>query len=96
LSIVLPTFNEGQHRGRHSNSRRLNRWAVGNVLWGLGLVLNILILNGLFNWLGMNRYAANAIAILVVTIGNFTLNLKLGWRTASLGDKMRATQPGDA
>jgi dolichol-phosphate mannosyltransferase len=83
----------GANRGPRA---KLHRFLKFNVLCGLGLVLNILILNGLFNRLGMNRYAANAIAILVVTLWNFTLNLKLGWRTASLGDAMRATLPRDA
>jgi putative flippase GtrA len=32
----------------------------------------------------LNRYAANAIAIVLVTVWNYTLNLKLGWRTASV------------
>ena len=39
------------------------------------------ILNILFNWAGMNRYAANAIAIVSVSIWNYSLNLKFGWRT---------------
>jgi dolichol-phosphate mannosyltransferase len=82
--------------GNRGSRAKLHRFLKFNVLCGLGLVLNILILNGLFNRLGMNRYAANALAILVVTIWNFTLNLKLGWRTASLGDAMRATLPEDA
>ncbi|MEA3173936.1 MAG: dolichol-phosphate mannosyltransferase, partial [Gammaproteobacteria bacterium] len=45
-----------------------------------GLMLNTILLNLQFNLLGVNRYVANAIAILVVTGWNFWLNLKLSWR----------------
>ncbi|HZU81741.1 MAG TPA: glycosyltransferase [Polyangiaceae bacterium] len=45
-----------------------------------GLVLNTILLNLQFNWLGINRYLANAIAIGIVTAWNFWLNLKLSWR----------------
>jgi dolichol-phosphate mannosyltransferase len=45
-----------------------------------GLLLNTLILNLQFNFLGINRYVANAVAIGVVTAWNFWLNMKLSWR----------------
>ncbi len=41
---------------------------------------NTVLLNLLFNGLGINRYLANFIAIAVVTIWNFWVNLKLSWR----------------
>ena len=63
----------------------LHRFLKFNLLCGFGLLLNILTLNVLFNRLGMNRYGANAVAIVLVTIWNYTLNLKLGWRTSSVG-----------
>ena len=66
----------GDNRGARA---KLHRFLRFNVLSGLGLLVNVLILNVLFNWLAMNRYIANAIAILLVTIQNYTLNLKLGW-----------------
>jgi dolichol-phosphate mannosyltransferase len=74
-----------------------------------GLLLNTALLNAQFNLLGVNRYAANAVAIGIVTAWNFWLNLKLNWRvtvvdeTGSLernsireteeSDEARATSP---
>jgi dolichol-phosphate mannosyltransferase len=60
------------------------------MLCGLGIILNVIILNILFNWLGTNRYIANAIAICLVSISNYYLNLKLGWRTTDADDGPRA------
>jgi dolichol-phosphate mannosyltransferase len=77
----------GSNRGVRAKFQRFLKF---NVLCGIGLLLNILILNVLFNRLGMNRYAANAVAIVLVTVWNYTLNLKLGWRTASIDTKARA------
>ena len=71
----------GSDQGPRAKFRRFLKF---NAVCGLGLVLNILILNVLFNWFGMNRYVANAIAILTVTIWNYTLNVKLGWRTSTV------------
>jgi dolichol-phosphate mannosyltransferase len=42
--------------------------------------LNTVLLNVQFNYLGMNRYIANAIAIAIVTGYNFWLIVKLSWR----------------
>jgi dolichol-phosphate mannosyltransferase len=72
----------GANRGPRAKFRRFLKF---NMVCGFGLVLNVIILNVLFNWFGMNRYAANAVAIVVVTIWNYTLNIKLGWRI-SAGD----------
>jgi len=46
-----------------------------------GLILNVLLLNFFFNVFGLNRYLANLLAIAIVTIWNYWLNLKLSWRT---------------
>jgi dolichol-phosphate mannosyltransferase len=77
----------GANRGARAKFQRFLKF---NVVCSLGLALNILILNVLFNWFGTNRYVANAIAIVLVTVWNYSLNLKLGWRTASVADKPRA------
>jgi dolichol-phosphate mannosyltransferase len=73
------TFQDlvGQRRGPHHKLHRLLKF---NIVCGLGLVLNVLLLNLQFNYLHMNRYLANAIAIGVVTAWNFWVNLKLSWR----------------
>src|SRR5579859_818588 len=61
---------------------RLRRFAKFQLICLAGLVLNTVLLNLQFNLLGMNRYVANAVAIIVVTGWNFWLNLKLSWRVA--------------
>jgi dolichol-phosphate mannosyltransferase len=65
-----------------SNTDRLRRFAKFQLICLAGLVLNTVLLNLQFNLLGMNRYVANAVAIVVVTAWNFWLNLKLSWRAA--------------
>ena len=60
--------------------KRLKRFLKFNAICLSGLVLNVLILNVLFNVFGINRYIANLMAIAAVTFWNFWLNLKLSWR----------------
>ena len=59
--------------------KRLLKW---NAICLAGLVLNVVLLNVQFNLLGMNRYLANAVAILVVTAWNFLVSRALAWRSA--------------
>jgi dolichol-phosphate mannosyltransferase len=61
-------------------NKRLKRFLKFNLICLAGLVLNVLILNVLFNVFGINRYVANLLAIAAVTLWNFWLNLKLSWR----------------
>lgn len=78
------TFRDlvGAQRGaRH----KLRRFLKFNAICGIGLLLNIALLNVLFNVFHMNRYAANLIAIGVVTVWNYWLNLKLSWRDSGAG-----------
>src|SRR5215468_5152698 len=73
------TFRDmvGEQTGfRHT----LHRLLKFNAICGIGILLNVILLNVQFNYLHMNRYVANAIAIGVVTVWNFLLNLKLSWR----------------
>ena len=60
--------------------RRIKRLLKFNVVCLAGLVLNVLIVNLLFNLLGINEYIAKLIAIAAVTFWNFWLNVKLSWR----------------
>jgi dolichol-phosphate mannosyltransferase len=78
------TFHDlsGQQRGW---VRRLRRFLKFNLVCLVGLTLNLLLLNVLFNSFGMNRYLANLIAIATVTVWNFWLNLKLSWRVTDIG-----------
>jgi dolichol-phosphate mannosyltransferase len=63
-------------------SNRLKRFAKFQLICFAGLLLNTALLNFQFNVLGMNRYVANAVAIVLVTGWNFWLNLKVSWRGA--------------
>lgn len=60
--------------------KRLKRFVKFNLICLVGLTLNVLLLNVLFNSFGINRYVANLLAIAAVTLWNFWLNLKLSWR----------------
>jgi dolichol-phosphate mannosyltransferase len=54
-----------------------------------GLILNVLVLNFLFNLVFEDvphgRYIANFIAIGTITFWNFWFNLKLSWRVTDAG-----------
>ncbi|WP_138497484.1 glycosyltransferase [Nostoc sp. PA-18-2419] len=60
--------------------QRGKRFLKFNTICLAGLVLNVLVLNLIFNFLIPNRYIANLIAIAVATVWNFWVNLKLSWR----------------
>ena len=68
-----------EERGLRAWFRRLGRF---HLVCLVGIVINVVVLNVLFNMFGMNRYVANLIAIGVVTAWNFVLNLTLYWRSA--------------
>lgn len=60
--------------------QRLKRFLKFNLICLAGLMLNVLVLNLVFNFIIPNRYIANIIAIAIATIWNFWVNLKLSWR----------------
>ncbi|PZU98893.1 MAG: sulfonate ABC transporter permease [Pseudanabaena sp.] len=60
--------------------KRVKRFVKFNLICLLGIGLNLIILNILYNYFGVNKYLANLIAIAIVTIWNFWFNLKLSWR----------------
>lgn len=69
--------------------KRFKRFLKFNLVCLAGVGLNILLLNVMFNFLGFNsfragRYVANFIAIAIVTVWNFWLNLKLSWRVTEV------------
>ncbi len=66
--------------------KRLKRFLKFNLICLTGLILNVLMLNLLFNVFGLNRYLANLVAITAVTFWNFWLNLKLSWRVTDAQD----------
>ncbi|WP_353258094.1 glycosyltransferase [Prochlorothrix hollandica] len=73
------TFREFSQRQRQRR-KTLKRFLKFNSICGLGLVLKILILNVFFNQLSLNAYIANFLAIALVTLWNFWLSVRLGWR----------------
>lgn len=64
--------------------QRLKRLLKFNVVCLMGLILNVLLVNLLFNVFGMNEYLAKLIAIAAVTLWNFWINLKLSWRVTEV------------
>ena len=79
----LWTFGDISRR-QPGKRQRLKRFLKFNVICLAGLILNVLIVNLLFNFLGVNEYLAKLIAIAVVTLWNFWINLKLSWRVTEV------------
>ncbi len=80
----LWTFRDLTQR-QNQWSQRLKRFLKFNTICLMGLILNVLTINLLFNVLGLHllpqgRYIANLIAIALVTVWNFWINWKLSWR----------------
>jgi dolichol-phosphate mannosyltransferase len=75
------TFRDLVGAGRRAR-HKLRRLLKFNAICGIGLALNVLLLNVQYNVLHINRYVANLIAIGVVTVWNYWLNVKLNWRDA--------------
>ncbi|MEL6602254.1 MAG: glycosyltransferase [Cyanobacteria bacterium J06614_10] len=73
----------GQQKDMGSRLKRLLKF---NTICFTGLVIDVLLLNLLFNIVfGQSQpYLANIIAISCVAIWNFWLNLKLSWRTSAV------------
>jgi len=61
----------------HQRSKRFLKF---NMVCLIGLLMNVILLNLFFNLFGINRYLANLMAIALVTVWNFWINLKLSWR----------------
>ncbi len=68
--------------GQDTLARRFRRFLKFNAICLMGLALNLVILNILFNWFHMNRYVANVAAILAVTMWNYRVNRAFGWRSS--------------
>ncbi len=83
------TFQDVAKRQR-GNRTVLKRLIKFNVVCLMGVILKVLLLNLLFNGLHINAYLANFLAIVVVTIWNFWLNLKLSWRVTEMQPSPKA------
>lgn len=78
----LWTFRDlaGAQRGAR---QALRRFAKFNAICSMGLAFNVILLNVMYDVLHLDRYLANAVAVGLVTLWNFWLNLKLSWRASS-------------
>jgi dolichol-phosphate mannosyltransferase len=65
-------------------TKQIKRFIKFNIICLAGLILNVLIVNILFNIFGFNEYLAKLIAIAIVTLWNFWFNLKLSWRVTAV------------
>lgn len=74
-------------RTQKGSSKRVKRFLKFNLVCLAGLILNVLIVNLLFNLLGINEYVAKLIAIAAVTLWNFWINLKLNWRVTEVDER---------
>ncbi|MBW4601714.1 MAG: glycosyltransferase family 2 protein [Calothrix sp. FI2-JRJ7] len=63
---------------------RLKRFLKFNVICLAGVILQALIVNLLYNVVKVNEYLAKLIAIAVVVLWNFWVNLKLSWRVTDV------------
>ena len=79
----LWTFGDISKR-QPGNRQRLKRLLKFNTICLMGLILNVLLVNLMFNIFGMNEYLANLIAIAAVTLWNFWINMKLSWRVTDV------------
>ena len=83
------TFRDlvGSQRGL---TNKVRRFAKFNVVCGVGVCLNVVLLNVMFNLLRMDRYVANLIAIGVVTFWNYWVNVKVQRRSTDVAASRQA------
>lgn len=70
--------------GQNRWQQRLKRFLKFNLICLAGLILSVLLFNFFFKTLHINLYLANLIAIAIVTVWNFWMNLKLSWRSTDV------------
>lgn len=71
-------------RKQTGKRQRFKRFLKFNIVCLAGIIIQTLVVNFLYNNLGMNQYIAKLIAIAVATIWNFWVNLKLSWRVTAV------------
>ncbi|MEG3911587.1 glycosyltransferase [Microcoleus sp. w2-18bC1] len=79
----LWTFRDISKR-QPGKRQRLKRLLKFNVICLIGLIINVLLVNLLFNVFKVNEYCAKLIAIATVTLWNFWINMKLSWRVTDV------------
>ena len=72
----------GEGRGEVEPSRKgiFRRFLLFHAICGVGIGLSVLLLCLFHTCLGWNLYLSNLLAILLVTLWNFSLNARLNWR----------------
>lgn len=76
----LWTFRPRAGTNRAGAGKWLARLAKFNLICVAGIGWSVLLLNAQVHWLGLNVYLANFVAIVLVSIWNFCLSLRFGWR----------------
>jgi dolichol-phosphate mannosyltransferase len=79
----LWTFGDISRR-QQGLRQRLKRLLKFNVICLAGVILQALVVNLLFNLLKVDQYLAKLIAIALVTLWNYWINLKLSWRVTQV------------
>lgn len=79
----LWTFGDISKR-QPGKRQQLKRFLKFNLICLMGLILNVLLVNLLFNVFAVNEYLAKLIAIVAVTLWNFWINMKLSWRVTDV------------
>jgi dolichol-phosphate mannosyltransferase len=69
---------------QQGHRQQLRRFLKFNLVCLSGVILNVIIVNLLFNLGHVNEYVAKLIAISIVTFWNFWFNLKLSWRVTDV------------
>jgi dolichol-phosphate mannosyltransferase len=77
------TFGDVSRR-QPGKRQRIKRLIKFNIICLAGIILQTLIVNLLFNVFGINEYVAKLMAIAIVTVWNFWVNLKLSWRVTDV------------
>jgi dolichol-phosphate mannosyltransferase len=71
-------------RTQPGRRQRLIRFLKFNVICLMGIILQALLVSFMYDFLGLNEFVAKLIAIAMVTLWNFWINLKLNWRVTAL------------
>jgi dolichol-phosphate mannosyltransferase len=73
--------------------QRLWRLLKFNLICLAGIAWSVGLLNVQVYWLGVNVYLANLIAIVLVSVWNFYLNLRFAWKRAAMPRLPNGTPP---
>lgn len=79
------------HPGWRLRGSRFGRF---NLICLAGIGLNVALLNALVHWAGLNIYVGNGIAIFLVSLWNFGMNLRFGWSEIPRGPARSAVPRG--